>query len=123
MADEISITSIIRVSNGAFNDLFAPSSLQITQSAIGQEASVQVIGTSEEVVTVSGDVSTLGVAAFQNLDTVNYVDIGPESAGALVGFIRLKAGEFGTIRLKPGITIRAQANTSAVKLKKWILND
>lgn len=123
MANEITKSVSIRVSNGAFVESFAPATDRIDQSAIGMEAGVQTIGTSEEVVTVTSDVATLGVAAFQNLDATNYVEIGPESGGAMVGFIRLEAGESATMRLKPGITIRAQANTAAVKLKKWILND
>jgi hypothetical protein len=105
-------------------ETFAPSTKRIDQSAIGLAGNVQSIGfAADEAITVIGDLSTLGVAAFQNLDATNYVEIGPDSGGALVGFIRLEPGEFATMRLKPGITIRAQANTAAVKLRVWILND
>ena len=123
MANEITATLNVRCVNGAFSESFAPAADRIDQAVIGMDGHIQSIGTSEEVVTVATDVATLGVAAFHNVDGTNYVDIGPESGGALVGFVRLKAGEFGFMRLKPGITIRAQANTAAVKLKVWILND
>ena len=86
-------------------------------------ATVQDIGTSAEAVG-TGDVASLGWAWFRNLDTTNYVEIGPDSAGSLVPFLKLKAGEVsGPIRLKPGITIKAQANTATVKLQMCILDD
>ncbi len=123
MADEITVTIQARISNGEFVEPFGPFSAQIDQSAIGLEGGVQVVGTSEEVLSVNADVSTLGVAGFKNLDAANYVDIGPESGGSMVALIRLKAGETAFMRLKPGVVLRGQANTSAVKLKKWIAND
>jgi hypothetical protein len=41
----------------------------------------------------------------------------------MVPFIRLEAGESCALRLSPGITIKAQANTAAVKMKVLILED
>lgn len=122
MANELKVSLTVTVANGSYKLDFNPGLKQITQDAIGSEEGVQIVGTSEEVVTV-GDVTTLGWALFHNLDATNYVEVGPESSGALVGFIRLEAGEFCLLRLKPGITIRAQANTAAVKLRKIILQD
>lgn len=124
MANEITMTAQIRCTNGSFTENFAPAQKRIDQSSVGLAGNVQTIGfAADETITVIGDLATLGIAAFQNLDATNYVDIGPDDSGALLGFIRLEAGEFATMRLKPGITIRAQANTAAVKLRVWILND
>lgn len=123
MANEITRTTSIRVSNGESVESFGPFTERLTQAAIGIEGGIQIVGTSEEVLSVHADVTTLGVTAFKNLDTTNYVDIGPESGGAMVALIRLKAGETASMRLKPGVVIRGQANTSAVKLKKFILQD
>ena len=123
MADEIAITMKVVVKNGYLLDTFNPAKLNVTQTTARQDRHVQVIGTSEEVVTVASDVSTLGYACFQNMDSTNFVTIGPESAGSMVGMIKLKKGELAMLRLKPGITIRAQADTASVPLSVWILCD
>lgn len=122
MANEISVTTKLTLTNVAYKETFDPGVIRVTQSAIGGHAPVLSIGTSEEVIS-AGDVTTLGWLCLQNLDTTNYVEVGPESGGALVGFLRLKAGESAMMRLKPGITIRAQANTAAVKVKMLLLQD
>ena len=121
MANEITVTGKISCTNGNFSETRNVSSLRRDQAAIGSASGVQVIGTSEETVTV-GDVGTLGYAYFRNLDATNYVDIGPDSTG-IVGFIRLEPGDFCILRLKPGITIKAQADTASVKLDKVIFED
>lgn len=121
MANEITLTSKMSVSKGNFVTALEVSGLKRTQDAIGATQGVLSIGTSEETIS-AGDVGTLGYAMFRNLDETNYVDIGPDSTG-LVGFIRLEPGDVAMLRLKPGITIKAQANTAAVKLQVLILED
>jgi hypothetical protein len=121
MANEITITQKLSVSNGGYAATFDSGSLKRDQAAIGAHAPVISVGTSEETIS-AGDVSTLGYVAFKNLDAANYVDIGPDSTG-LVGFIRLEPGDCAIFRLKPGITIKAQANTAAVKLQMLLLED
>lgn len=115
MASEILLNVVVQVSNSPYKDLFAPGQIAVDQAAIGCGGYVQSIGTSEEVV-VTGDVATLGYCVLQNLDAANFVEYGPESAGAMVAFGKLKAGEVAVLRLKPAITIRAKADTGAVKL-------
>lgn len=122
MANEISATVNVQVSNGNFRSSFAPGTVQITQSAIGGHMPIVTVGTSEEVIGF-GDITTLGLAALRNLDATNYVRVGPESGGAMVPMLRIKPGEVQFLRLEPGITVRAQANTAAVKLHVWALND
>ena len=70
----------------------------------------------------TGDVSTLGWLVLQNLDTTNYVTYGPDSTG-MVDFGRIEAGEIAVLRLEPGITIKAQANTAAVDLLVKVFED
>jgi hypothetical protein len=124
MANEITKTAKIVIDNTTDDDTWNPGTDQITQTGVGREAGIQIIGfAAEEVVTVNADVTTLGVFGFKNLDATNFVDIGPESAGAMVPMIRLKPGESCEGRFKPGIVIRAQADTGLVKLKKWINQD
>lgn len=122
MANEIQVNLYGRVLNGTFEDIWPAESKQITQSAAGGAGGVQVIGTSEEAITTV-DVSTLGLFWFKNLDGTNYVDIGPDSGGSMVALIRLMPGESCFGRFKPGVTIKAQANTSSIKLKKLVLEN
>lgn len=98
-------------------------SLQVTQSIERKWSYTQAVGTSEEVITIPGDIATLGVAWFTNMDDTNYVDVGPEVGGALEEAFRLKAGESFPIRLVPGTTYRAKANTSAVDLDITVFSD
>lgn len=123
MANEITVSSRLKVSNGNLAIDMNPGSLQFDQTARRAFAAVQDIGTSAEAV-VTGDISTLGWAWFRNLDDTNYVEVGPDSGGSLVGFCKLKASEVaGPFRLKPGITIKAQANTATVKLQVVVFDD
>ena len=122
MAGVISLVAKLNATHGQFRAQFSPNDLRVVQDNIGAHAPVLSIGTSAETVSV-GDVGTLGWAIFQNLDGTNYVDVGPDSGGSLVPFLRLEPGEWAVLRLKPGITIKAQANTAAVKLQVMIFED
>jgi hypothetical protein len=122
MANEITVTIKGVLSNGYLKDSFDPGQVTITQSAKRAARPVIDVGTTEEAL-VTTDVSTLGWVFFRNLDTTNFVDIGPESAGAMVAMVRLKAGECAAMRLKPGITLRAKADTAAVLLEMKLWND
>lgn len=122
MANEISVTAKLVVTNGGFRQTFDTGTLRRDQTAVGAHGPILSIGTSEEVIS-AGDVTTLGYVCFRNLDATNYVDIGPESGGALVGLIRLEPSDVALFRLKPGVTIRAQANTAAVKVQMLLLQD
>lgn len=123
MANEISLNKTLRLVNGTLSKTWTSGNIQITQSVARMYSNTQVVGTSEEVIAVGSDISTLGVCTMKNLDSTNYVVWGPESGGAMVAAGRLKAGEEYTFRLQPGVTYRAQANTAAVTLDVTILND
>lgn len=114
MANEIQGSFGLRVANGYFSDSYQ-NSFSYTQYSLGRGGYVQTIGTSEEVVDV-GDIDANGWCLLVNLDTTNYVEYGPESSGAMVAFGKLKPGEFAWFRLKPGVALRAQANTADVQL-------
>lgn len=115
MADELKITVSTTLTNGYFKDTNQPGTISVTQAAIGAHMPVVSVGTAEEDLT-TGDISTLGWVYLRNMDTTNYVTLGPKSGGAMVAFGRLKAGEVAVLRLEPGITLRWQANTAAVKV-------
>jgi hypothetical protein len=115
MADEIKLRVRLSVENGYLKDLFDPGELSITQTTANAHCPVVDVGTTEEVISY-GDVSgsNVGYVCLRNLDSVNYVDVGPESGGAMVAFSRLKPGEVDVFRLAPSVVLRAKANTAAV---------
>jgi len=95
----------------------------VTQSSTElKKIDTLAIPTSDTVIDLSA-LSTLGKIMVQNLDTVNYVEFGPTSAGAIVPMVKLKPGEFAWMRLSPGITLRGRANTSAVDIDIFAFND
>jgi hypothetical protein len=122
MADEITMTVALALTNGALKEGLAPGAQKLDQAVALSHAPTLIIGTSEEAIP-AGDVATLGWVIIQNLDGANYVDYGPDSGGSMVGFGRLEAGETQAFRLKPGITWKAQADTAPVKVKMVLLND
>lgn len=83
----------------------------ITQAGADFTQGTQEIGTSDEVISVSGDIGTQGVWLIQNLDSTNYVEIGLTSSYS----IKLLAGEFCFIRA--AAALYAKANTSAITLR------
>lgn len=115
MANEIRMNARVQINNGDYVDSFVLNQASYDQAAVGGHKPVVIVGTSEEVISL-GDISTPGLCVFQNLDETNYVDIGPESAGAMVPIIRLAAGRIALLWLSPTVTLRAQANTASVKL-------
>lgn len=122
MAGTLRVTVGAELTNGYAKDSFQPGQITVTQDAIGGVHSIVTIGTSEEAITTT-DVSTLGWCFMRNLDTANYVEWGPESGGSMVAVGRMEFGEVVACRLKPGITLRAQANTAACKVEIWIAQD
>lgn len=72
-------------------------------------------GTTGEALVLQ-DVSSLGWARFENLDTANYVEIGIQVAGTFYPFIKLLAGEYNFMRLSSAIAPYARANTASVQL-------
>lgn len=122
MANEITVSQQLSVTNGYASETFNVSGVRINQAAVGAHSPVWIIGTSEEDMAV-GDVTTLGWLCLRNLDTTNYITYGPKSGGSMVALGRLNAGESCMLRLEPGVTLRAIANTAAVKVKQLLLQN
>jgi hypothetical protein len=120
MANEITYSMSLSCVKGNSSEKQAPGTLNADQTTQGVAGDVQIIGTSEEVVAY-GDLVAPRWAFFRNLDTTNYIDIGPTSGGAMVACIRLKAGECAQFPIGASVVLRAQANTASCKLKKLIL--
>lgn len=122
MADEFTLNISGRIDKSPMLEIIQPGTQQIDVSAFGAAAGIQNINTTAEQITTT-EVSTLGWAFFQNLDTTNYVTIGPYSGGTMYDFVKLKPGESCILRLMTGITIYAKANTAAVELLYKIFED
>jgi hypothetical protein len=115
VANEIKITVGVTYANVALKDTIASETFSVNQSAQEFTAPVVSVGTSEEDLPLP-DITTNGYIYLRNLDTTNYVKYGPKSAGNMVEYGRILAGEVAILRLAPGITMRWIANSSAVKV-------
>lgn len=121
MANELKVTLGVAYANGSMKDTIASEVLNITQDTLFYHGTVVSVGTSEEDLAI-GDIATLGWLYLKNLDATNYVTYGPKDT-TMKAFGRIEAGEFAILRLEPGITLRWQANTAAVKVLVKLYND
>lgn len=116
MANEITITGNLSCTNGTFSFATRESSKQANQSAVGGGGPGVVSCTTSDTVVTLGNLTTPGWGFIKNLDSTNYVEIGPTSGGAIVPFIKLLPGEFAIFRLAASVTLRSQANTATCKV-------
>lgn len=115
MANEISITVAASLANVNLTDTISSLTKRITQTNQEMLSKVVSVTTSEADLDTTG-ITTLGWLYIRNLDATNYIQYGPKSAGAMVAFGKLKAGEFAILRLMTGITLRWVANTATCKV-------
>lgn len=124
MANEITATSTLRVSNGSLVYNSPQRSNAITMSGDHYSAVGQTIGVTEEALSINADVATLGVAEFTNLDAVNSISIGVKPASTFYPLIMLKPGESYVVRIDPAATLYAIASaTSGAILDHKIFED
>jgi hypothetical protein len=80
-------------------------------------AGVQIVTTNYAALTIGDMASTdVGCLLLSNLDTNNFINY-----GSTLGEWKLDPGEFAFMRMSPGITIQARANTANVKIEKYLL--
>jgi hypothetical protein len=117
MANEITLQVTLAVSKGL---LAAQRSIDgaITMTGAAMMHGVQTIGTAKENLAL-GDVGTPGMALLMNLDATNFVEVGADADSP---FLKLKAGECALFRLAAG-PVSCKANTAAVALEYWVLED
>jgi hypothetical protein len=120
MSQEITLTTKLSVANGGFKCEASQTNTKINQATAGGVQFKVSVPAADTVITTSG-VGTLGIINIKNTDPTNYIDIGATVAGAIAPLIRLKPGEQYPFRLKPGITLRGQANTAAVIIEVTLL--
>lgn len=102
--------------------LISQPNVSIDQITLGRAGGIMAVTTGGITLAV-GSVATLGILALRNLDSVNYVDWGPDSGGTMIGCGRLLpvAQEPAFFRLKPGITFKLQANGGTCKVQYELL--
>lgn len=115
MAD-ISITSSFNLTKGTLKRSYSRNdTVDFVATAPTVASGCASIGTTQEALVLQ-DVSSLGWARFENLDTTNYVEIGVVVSATFYPFIKLLAGEFVFTRLGTAVVPYARANTAAVQL-------
>ncbi|MBU0599063.1 hypothetical protein KKF61_08840 [Patescibacteria group bacterium] len=124
MADEIRLSYSLHVVNGFFSLGPQSVSLQIDQAAIGRAGHAQSIGFAAAEIVDFGDIATNGYLVMRNLDDTNYVTWGPDNGVAGIQVMgKLKPGEVAIFRVAPTIVMYAQADTAAVLLDVYLLED
>jgi hypothetical protein len=125
-ADEITVTSLLKVDNGEFTLERRIQNQKIDQTGSSMSYNIQTIGTgTHEQITIIADVATNGVSYFRNIttNTNTTVDIGTATGGVFCAFIRLKATEIAIMRLHPTNNIYSRANGGAVQIEAWVNED
>jgi len=121
MADEIVLNISARLQSGYLLDQFSPGQILLDQDTPNCGGYTQSITTSEEDVDF-GDIPALtdgAVVIFRNLDTTNYIDLGPSdggTGGTMLASDRLYPGMVAVHCIGPTTVFRAQANTAACSL-------
>jgi len=122
MSGTIKLTTGITHTNGNLSVPLASKTKEISQAGQIVFIDTPTIATSATTIT-TGSISTLGILVIENLDPANFVKVGLDVGGTPAYFSKIKAGERYPIRLVPGITIKAIADTAAVKVQVTIYED
>lgn len=118
MANEISITTGMSVTNGYLRSTAQTATRQFTQTTARAGTVCQDVGTSEETVSFGDGVP--GYIRATNLDTTNFVSLRFVSAGANAVKLPANGGQ-ACFHLGAGVTLYAIADTAACKVTfEWI---
>ena len=132
-ADEITVTTLLRVSNGDYDQTKNVSQFMADQSGRSMTAQIQSIGTgSWEQITIGADVSSNGYAFFRNIttNTDRFIDLATvfrhTSTTGFVALARLQASTPMVLNLHPTNAIFARAFgtndavITGVNLEYWV---
>lgn len=129
MANEISGSFQLSVQNGSLVTTRSHS-FNTDQATARASSAVQNIPTTAggTALVFNASLTTQGYAYFINLDATNYVSIGVQVGGTFYPLARLKGGASGKkegaiLRLEPGVTVYALANTAAVDLEFGVFHN
>ena len=111
MSNEIRISARLSFSKGGAKANAAHNiTVDVTGDAFTHE--VQEVGTTREELAQGADLGTPGYIVIKNLDSTNYVEVGPSDDDTSY-CIKLLAGEVAIYR-HDSATVYAKANTAAV---------
>lgn len=117
MANEITATLRVQLSNAGLADDFNPGRIQITQTGQILFSRVVSIATTETSVALTG-ITTPGVCVLRNLDATNYCEVGTTTTD-----YPIKLGTYGGTGIPNIITLNAgkttlylKANTASTKV-------
>jgi len=113
MADEITLSIDLSLTNGSAEHDFRPSSLSIDQANARYIDRIQDIGTSEETISF-GDLTAKGICVLRNLSSTNYVSWG-HTTGNLD--CKILAGESFVFRMDNAGALIMQANTATCQVQ------
>jgi|688.fasta_scaffold17654_17 hypothetical protein len=120
MANEITVSVSVAVSNGNHNETFAASGIRVDQATQGAAGGVVSVGTNVQTLSL-GSVSAAGYSGFRNLSTATsgtaYVSLGHYDGTNLQEFCQLKRGDAAALRLVPTITLGAKAYGTATRIR------
>lgn len=123
MANEITLNLSALIVNGNYRDTFdVNGQIVIDQANAGADGGIVEIATAETTISLTR-LTTEGLLFMRNLDGTNFIEFGPDSGGSMVAIGKLKPGEIALFRLKPGVTLKAQADTAACDLYVKCLED
>ena len=110
------MSASLNVTKGTLKRAYSRSdTVDFVASAPNVASGVPSIGFAAHEALVMQDVASAGWARFENLDTTNFVQIGTDSTGTFIPFLKLLAGEYAFVRLATNAPY-AKADTAAVKL-------
>jgi hypothetical protein len=118
MANEITVTASLLVSNGLYGDSRTSGRAQFNQATADGNAGTQTITTTYGAIDLGG-VTTAGYAYIRNISTTNFVEIGTEVGAAFAPCIKLLPREVALFRI--GAPLFAKADTASVKIDVLIL--
>jgi hypothetical protein len=129
MADEIRTQSYLEVSNGNFvQPRLGNFVQQIDQATPGGGVPGQITATTAGVdVSVTG-LTAVGLVYIRNIDSTNFVTVGPKLAGTFYPFIKIKPGEAYIFRLDSAVvpsttTFHVKADTANCKVHVAVMEN
>lgn len=115
MADEITITTTIKVKHATSGYKFDRTRKFVGDMADtgGGNPGLVSIGTSEENISF-GDL-TPNYVFIENLDGTNFIEVGKDDSSTMKEMVKLRTGEHIVFPIAASETLRAKADTAAVK--------
>lgn len=121
MADEITISASMSMSNGNLNVTAQVPNYQADQTTAKYAKGTQTTGFAAHEALDLGDLTTPGYIVVRNNDATNFIEVGVDDAGVFVPVIKVRPGESaGPLYVADGATLYVQADTADVEMERTI---